>query len=197
MWLGVRDGFSPSKYKCAADACLFQACTIVPLNIAELWAALWHRVASHPALARAPNRQWLGTSFLNRFVLLFPFWRRPMSKKSVWPTAQEEGKSKRHDYLGAAKWNPTPHLHHEFRNELADLAVFLTQDTQLGKCQEHLFWEQEVHLMKMAGLFTILYTLIMFQMESCSIFKKALFRALRFTFLAENYGPCYIQMMKL
>lgn len=144
-------------------------CMIIPLNIAELWTDLWHRVASHPALARAPSRQWLGISFLNRFVLLFPFWKRLIPEESVWPVSQEEEKSKQYHYLGAAKWNLTPHLHCEFYNELADLAVILTQVTQLGKCQEHLFWEQEVHLMKMAGLFSILCTLIIFQIP---IFSK-------------------------
>ena len=194
MWLGVRDVFSTSKCKHAADACPFQAYTIVPLNIAELWAAWRPRLASHPALARAASRQWLGTSFLNKFVLLFPFWKRPMSKESVQPMAEEEGKFKGDECLGAAKWNPTPHLHHEFCNELADLAVFMTQVTQLGKCQEHLFWEQEVHVMKTAELFSILCTLIVFQIL---IFRKTLFKAFRVTFLTANYSPCNIWMMKL
>lgn len=155
------------------------------------WELLYDRGgASHPAFAR----QWLGTPFRNRFVLLFPFWKRAMSKEPVWPMAQAEGMSKRHDCFGAAKWNPTPHLPHEFRNELADLAVFLTQVTQLGRCQKHLFWEQQVHLMKTAGLLSILCTLTVFQIL---VFKKALFKAFRFTFLTENYGPCNIWMMKL
>lgn len=69
-------------------------------------------------LCRAPSRQWLGTSLLNRFVLLFPVWKRPMSKESIWPIAPEE-KSKRHCYLRAAKWNSIPH--HECHDELAGL----------------------------------------------------------------------------
>lgn len=84
---------------------------------------------------------------------------------------------------------PRPHLHREFPNELADLAVVLTQVTQRGKCQERLFREQEVHLVKTARLFSVLCTLIMFQIP---IFKTALFKAFRFTFLTENYGPCNI-----
>lgn len=48
-----------------------------------------------------------------------------------------------------------PHPPRESRNELAELEVPLTQVTELGKSQEHLFWEQEVHLVKTTGLASI------------------------------------------
>lgn len=49
------------------------------------------------------------------------------------------------------KFHPTPWM-----PRWAGRLVVLTQAKQLGKCQEPFFWEQEVHLVKAAGLFYVL-----------------------------------------
>lgn len=180
MWLGVRDVFSPRKYKCGADVCLLQPRGLfqwVQPNGCSVWG---QRVAPRQPV----SQQTVAPASSTRLFCCFHFGRdrcqrSPFGRWLRW-------KSKRHDYLGAG--NVIPHLRREFCNELANLAVSVTQVTQFGRCREHLFWEQEVHLMKMAGLFCISYTLII----PILIFKKALSEAFRFTFLTENYGLCNI-----
>lgn len=127
--------FSPSKHKRVADACLFQASVILPLNTncELLYDRGWHHTRPSPGL-RADNG--LAPPPSTDLFCSFHFGRDRCQRESVWPMAQEEGKSKRRVYLGAATWNPTPHLHHEFHDELADLALFLTRVTLPGKCQE-------------------------------------------------------------
>lgn len=101
-----------------------------------------------PSLSQG-SQQCLGTKFLH----IFPFWKRAVSKEPIWPMAQEEGASKRHPRSGAESEIPPPAR--ESRNELAELEVPETPVTELGKSQEHLFWEQEVHLVKRTGLASI------------------------------------------
>lgn len=68
----------------------FSPAGLFPCIQLDCCSALGQRVAPHPAFAKDPSRQWPGTRFLNTFVLLFPFWKRPMSKESIWLMAQME-----------------------------------------------------------------------------------------------------------
>lgn len=174
MWLGVRDVFSPLKCKCGADVCLLQPRRPVPLDTAGLLLCFGTEGGSSHSLCQG-SQQTVAWHPLPQHICFAVSLLEETDVKGVHLADGSDRSPK--DMTIQEQRNVIPHLRREFCNELANLTVSVTQVTQFGKCREHLFWEQEVHLMKMAGLFCISYTLII----PILIFKKVLSKSFRLT----------------